>query len=446
MAAPVTSSSLPFYLRGNFAPVMDEVTAIDLPVTGAIPPELRGTYLRNGPNPKSGTSHHWFSGDGMVHGVRLEHGRASWYRNRWVQTRVLREDARLVDDAGNVDHTVAVANTNVIGHAGRIFALVESSFPTELGPTLDTRGVSDFEGRLTTSMTAHPKPCPTTGELHFFGYRFFPPYLTYHRLDAAGRLVVSREVAVPGPTMIHDFAITARYVIFMDLPVVFSPVRALEGTSFPYEWSDFYGARLGVLPRAEPHADVRWFEIAPCYVFHPLNAYEDGDALVLDVVRYPDLWRGGPDTFTSASLHRFTIDLAAGRVGERPLDDRPVEFPRVDDRRMGLRHRYAWMTSNTEHVGEEARELVRYDLATGATVVHDFGAARSPSEGVFVPAGPGSAEDEGWVMQFVYDRARNASDLVLLDASSPSAPPVAAVHLPQRVPYGFHGNWIPDRA
>jgi carotenoid cleavage dioxygenase len=433
-----------FYMQGNFAPVTEEVTAFDLPVDGAIPPRLRGLYVRNGPNQRSGDPGHWFLGDGMVHGVRLEGGRARWFRNRWVRTRALEEGAELVREDGSVDHSVAKANTNVIGHAGRIFALVETSFPTELSTELETVGTCDFGGRLATSMTAHPKLCPDTGELHFFGYRFLPPYLTYHRLDAAGRLVRSEVIDVPGPTMMHDFALAGRWIVFMDLPIVFSLERALERRGFPYQWSDDYGARLGVMPRDGRSADVRWFEIEPCYVFHPFNAYEDGSEVVVDVARYAHLWRGGPDSFEPAFSHRWRIDLEAGRVREEPLDDRPIEFPRVDDRLGGHRHRHGYAVSNVANVGEVPSHLIKYDFASGASEVHDFGAERFPSEGVFVAASDGAGEDEGFVLLFVYDRTRNASDLVILDASAFTRPPVATVRLPQRVPFGFHGNWIPD--
>ncbi len=436
------ADQLPFHLQGNFAPVQDEVTAFDLPVEGAIPPELRGLYLRNGPNPKSGTSAHWFSGDGMIHGVRLEDGEASWYRNRWVQTRaLLEEDAQLIGEDGSVDRTVGIANTNVIGHAGRIFALVETSFPTELTSELETLGTCDFERRLTTGMTAHPKRCPKTGELHFFGYSFYPPYLTYHRLDAAGKLVQSQEIAVPGPTMIHDFAITESHVIFMDLPVVFDLEVAEKGTGFPYVWSDDYGARLGVMPRGGSNIDVRWLEIDPCYVFHPLNAFEKDGQIVLDVARYPELWRDRNDGFHSAFLHRFSIDVQAEKVTEQGLDDRPIEFPRIDERLTGLPHRYGYAVGNIGNVGAASNGLLKYDLATGATEVNDL-SGRLPAEGVFAPAGRG--EDEGFVIAFAYDPARDASDLLLLDASSFTAPPIATIRLPQRVPFGFHGSWIPD--
>jgi carotenoid cleavage dioxygenase len=438
---------LPFHLRGNFAPVEQEVTAFDLPVEGAIPRELRGLYLRNGPNPKSGRSPHWFLGDGMVHGVRLEGGRAAWYRNRWVRTRVLADPSlSFVKPDGTVDRTVGVANTNVVGHAGHIYALVENGFPTELSRELDTLGLRDFDGRLTTAFTAHPKECPKTGELHFFGYGFFPPYLTYHVLDASGKLARSVEIPVKGATMIHDFAITERHAIFMDLPVVFDLEMAIGGGGMPYRWSDDYGARLGVMPRDGDASDLRWFEIEPCYVFHPWNAFEDAEGrIVLDVARYAELWRKGSDSFDSAFPHRFTLDPKSGRAREERLDERPLEFPRVDDRRAGARHRYGFAVAALGGADDGFRGLLKYDFWTGSCVEHDFGAGHATGEGVFVPSGPRAGEDEGYVMSFVHDARTNTSRFVILDAKDFAKPPLAEVPLPQRVPFGFHGNWIPDR-
>jgi len=446
MDTAASREELPFHLQGNFAPVAEEVTATDLPVQGALPPELCGLYVRNGPNPRSERSPHWFLGDGMLHGVALEAGRAAWYRNRWVRTRpfVEGEDrARLMDEDGRLDHSVARANTHVVGHAGRILALVESSFPTQVTPELETVGIHDFGGRLTTAMTAHPKICPRTGELHFFGYGFAPPYLTYHVADAAGILVHSAEIELPAPVMIHDFAITDRDVVFLDLPVVFSAERALQGT-MPFAWSDAHGARVGVLPRRGTDADVRWMEIEPCYVFHPRNAWREGDAVVLDAARYPELWRETAADFRTATLHRWRIDPEKGRVDEEPLDDRGVEFPRVDSRREGLPHRYGYAVRyEAGPDGAAFHALVQHDLARGTVREHDFGPGRTPGEAVFAPASPGAGEDEGWVLSLVYDAARNASDLVVLDASRFDAPPAATVRLPQRVPFGFHGSWLP---
>ena len=432
-----------FHLRGNFAPVSTEVTSSDLPTVGGIPGALRGRYIRNGPNPKTGESPHWFFGDGMLHGVELRDGRAVSYRNRWVRTRAFLEGARTIQPDGTRDLTVGVANTHVVAHAGRLLALVETSFPTEVTKDLETVGCFDFEGRLGTGMTAHPKICPTTGELHFFFYDFMAPFLTYHRADASGRLVQSEPIEVPGPTMIHDFAITERHVVFMDLPIVFDLELAMTG-GLPYRWSDDYGARLGVMPRGGRGSDVRWVEIAPCYVFHPLNAYEDDDGtIVMDVVRYPELWRPGTSAVPAPALHRWRIDLGDNRVTETPLDERAVEFPRVDDRRNGLPYRYGYAVYTERAIDESTgTALIKYDLRTGASVVHDFGPGRVPAEPVFVPASPTAGEDEGWVLSYVYDGGRDGSDLVILDAADFTRKPVATISLPQRVPFGFHGSWI----
>ncbi|MEM7095386.1 MAG: carotenoid oxygenase family protein [Actinomycetota bacterium] len=431
---------LPFHLRGNYAPVSDERTDETLEVTGAIPAELDGLYLRNGANPKSGWSPHWFAGDGMIHGLRLADGQASWYRNRWVQTRALNESgARMIGDDGTVDRTIGVNNTHVIDHAGKILALVESSFPCELTPELDTVGPYDFGGRLESAMTAHPKICPVTGEMHFFGYGFFEPYLTYHRVSADGELVQSEAIDVPGPTMIHDFSITETQVIFMDLPVVFDLDLAMKG-GMPYRWDDDYGARVGVMPRGATGVQPTWFDVDPCYVFHPLNSFDDGDSVVIDTARYPELWRQDSAGFKNdAVLHRWTLDLAAGSVSETSLDDRDIEFPRVPDSLVGLRNRYGYAVGSFG----ETNALVKYDLDGDSSAVHDFGSDRIPGEAVFVPAEGATSEDDGWLIAFVYDKGSDRSDLVVLDAGAMEGAPVASIHLPVRVPFGFHGSWIP---
>ena len=433
------------HLLGNFAPVPDELTRTELPVTGALPPELAGWYLRNGPNPHEAASAHWFLGDGMVHGVRLEGGRATAYRNRWVRTSTFTRGARTHDERGDPDLTAGAANTHVVRHAGRTFALVESSYPYELdlrpGHELGTIGAYDFGGRLRTPMTAHPKTCPTTGELHFFGYGGRSgPHLTYHRADASGELTVSRPVDVPALTMMHDFHLTAGHVVFMDLPAVFDRERAVAGAGMPYVWTPDHGARLGVLRRDDPFGEVRWFDIDPCYVFHTLGSHEEaaGQRLVLHVIRY-DVLADGVRVTGEGTLWRWTVDLAAGTVREDQLDDRDAEFPRVDDRLTGLPHRYGYAVSTHGAGGA----IHRYDLRDATVTSHDLGPGRTPGEAVFVPA-DGAAGGPGWLMSYVHDAATDRSDLVVLDAGELAAPPVATVHLPRRVPFGFHGNWLPD--
>ncbi|NQZ98861.1 MAG: carotenoid oxygenase family protein [Myxococcales bacterium] len=445
--ASTSEAPRPFYLSDNFAPVEEERSAFELPVRGSVPESLRGVYLRNGPNPVAGVDPgHWFLGDGMVHGVRLEEGGAAWYRNRWVRTRPFEEPGlQFVSADGSVDRTVALANTNVVGHAGRILALVETSFPTELSGKLETIGLHSFDDKLATAMTAHPKICPTTGEMHFFGYGFSPPYLTYHCADANGVLVRSEEITVGGPTMIHDFAITSDHVVFMDLPIVLD-FEGLESRGMPYAWSDDYPARFGIMPRSGGDADIRWVEIEPCYIFHPMNAFELAGKLVLDAARYPELWRNSANEFDAAYLYRFSIDLDSEKVTEEALDDRPSEFPRIDDRLCGLPNRYGYAVVSETDVGAASTSLIKYDLVAGTSEIRDFGLGSSPGEAVFVPAHPDAEEDEGYLLALVYDAAREVSDLVILDARSFDAEPLAVVSLPRRVPFGFHGNWVADPA
>ncbi|WP_370333533.1 carotenoid oxygenase family protein [Mycolicibacterium hippocampi] len=429
-----------FFQRGNYAPVPEELTTFDLEVEGASPAEVTGWYLRNGPNPREATGH-WFTGDGMIHGVRIEGGRAAWYRNRWVRTDSFEHDFPLYEEDGTRNLRASVANTHVVNHAGKTLALVESSLPYEITNDLDTVGAYDFDGKLTNSMTAHPKICPTTGEMHFFGYgSLVAPHVVYHRADADGQLVINRPLEVKALTMMHDFALTANHVVFMDLPIVFDFDIAASGSGdMPYRWDDDYGARLGLLRRDDPYGEVRWFEIDPCYVFHVANAYERGDIVVVQGVRYPELWRQNGGFDTDGMMWTWTVDLRRGTVTESQLDERAVEFPRIDDRLATLQARYA------VSVGDAS--LVRHDLVTGDAVEHRFGtpeAPGGPGEAVFVPADGAADESSGWYLGYVYDPTRDGSDLVIIDASDFSGPPVARIKLPQRVPYGFHGNWIAD--
>ena len=448
--------ALPFHMRGNYAPVADEIEAFDLDVEGAIPPELCGRYVRNGANPKHGPTMHWFAGDGMLHGIRLRDGRAEWYRNRWVRTRALDGAERIDTSTGSMDYTVGLANTHVVRHAGRIFALEEGSFPNEVTPDLDTVGPFDFGGRLTTPFTAHPHVCPDTGEMHAFGYELVSaPFVTYHVVDCDGNLVHTQGIEVGGPTMVHDFAISRNYAIFLDLPVVFSIEDAMRG-SMPFQWDDGYRARIGLLhrERARRGAQPQWFDVDPCYVFHIMNAWDDGapggeaDHVWLDAGRHPSMWRGSPDNFEPSVLYRWRFDLATGTVREEVLDDASHAFPRIDDRRTGLANRFGWVVATRPGSTAERMDgpgvIAKYDVTTGQKWIHDFGPGGSPGEPVFVPASDGAGEDEGWLVTFVHEASTDSSRFVVLDASDMSAPPVASVPLPRRVPHGLHGSWFSD--
>ena len=442
----------PFHLEGNFAPVPDEISAENLEVEGAIPPGLRGLYLRNGANPVTGYSEHWFLGQGMLHGVRLEEGKAAWYRNRYVKTPFLdNPDMQRISAEGDVDHRVSAANTHVIGHHGKILALEEGSFPCELDGQLETVGFTDFDGRLTTAFTAHPKICPVTGEMLAFGYSWKPPYLVYHRVSPEGELVQSEAIEVPGPTMMHDFGVTEKYALFLDLPVVFDIEAAMRGT-MPFKWSDDYGARVGIMPRTGTNADVRWFEVDPCYVFHGMNAWDEGDSVVFDACRMSEVWRDAGEMIGAggeSSLHRFTFDLSSGVAKEETLDDRGMEFPRIADARVGLKNRfgYAVALQAPEGGGLGFGGYYKVDHQTGKVECRDLGAGVGAGEAVFVPApGADPDSDEGYVMSYVYDEATHASELLIVDATDFTGKAIARVKLPQRVPFGFHGSWVPDPA
>lgn len=441
------------WVEGLYAPLPDEVTAVDLEVVGELPQELEGRYLRNGPNPirpVDPATHHWFVGDAMVHGVRLRDGQADWYRARYVRSsavsEALGEDPAPGERHGGMD----TANTNVVGIDGRTFAIVEAGArPVELTYELDTIEHSDLGGTLPNGYTAHPKVDPATGDLHAIAYHWALPHLQYVVMGPDARVRQVEAIEVPDGPMVHDCSITERWMVVYDLPVTFDLDDALGGQVFPYSWNDAHPARVGLLPLAGRGDEVRWFDVAPCYVFHPLNAFDDGDRVVLDVVRYPrmfDAHRLGPDDGAPA-LWRWTIDTSTGAVVEEQLSDQPFEFPRVDERLVGRPHRWAYGSEirRADDQNGFGGRLVRIDAKGDATVI-DLGPGRVAGEWVMVPRHAGAAEDDGWLVSLVHDQGADRSELVVLPAAEPAAEPVARVLLPTRVPLGFHGNWVPDPA
>jgi carotenoid cleavage dioxygenase len=449
------------FLQGPYAPVTEEITAFDLPVTGRLPAGLDGRYLRNGPNPlgSDDPGSHWFLGAGMVHGVRLRDGRAEWYRNRWVRSRHVAEALGERWPGGPVHAGMDfAANTHVIAHAGRTLATVEAgALPYELTDELDTVGPCDFDGTLPGGYAAHTKLDRRTGELHAVAYFWGWDHLQHVVLGPDGRVSGTTDVPVVDGPMVHDFALTERYVVLLDLPVTFSMDAAAAGSQLPYTWNPSHQPRVGLLPRAGTTRAVRWFEVDPCWVFHTLNAYDDGDRVVVDLCRYEGsfdvsaLGSGGPLT-----LERWTVDPAAGRVTRQGLDDRPQEFPRVDDRVVSRAHRYGYSAATgqvdratvqmdgTFQDAAFADALLKHDLVAGTVEEHRFPRNATIGEAVFAPSTPDADEDDGHVMAFVHDPDRGATDLVVLAAQDFAGPPVATVHLPARVPLGFHGSWIAD--
>jgi carotenoid cleavage oxygenase len=434
-----------------------------------------------------------------VHGVALRDGKACWYRNRWVRSPSVcaalgeRAPARLDPRAGML---ALGANTNVLTHAGRTLALVEGGVANyELTDELDTVGTCDFDGTLPGGYTAHPHRDPRTGELHAVSYSFARGRtVQYSVIDTQGRARRTVDIEVSGSPMMHDFSLTDKYVVIYDLPVTFDPVQVLPASvprwlqlparlvmqsligrvripspitatinrdprhsdRMPYAWNPKYPARIGVMPREGGNTDVRWFDIEPCYVYHPLNAYSEirdgAEVLVLDVVRYSRMFdrdRRGPGD-TPPSLDRWTINLATGAVSTECRDDRPQEFPRINEALLGGRHRFGYAVGIdggflADGSSEMSSALYKHDYATGSSVVAPLDPDLLIGEMSFVPNpardSGDSAEDDGILIGYGYQRSRDEGQLLLLDAQTCES--VATVHLPQRVPMGFHGNWSP---
>lgn len=454
--------------RSNLAPIHEEYDKTDLRVVGELPRELNGTLYRNGANPQFDTpGAHWFFGDGMLHAFRLENGRAS-YRNRWVRTPkwLAEHDAgralfgtfnrKLPGVPSSVTEDGGVANTNILFHGGRLLALEEGHLPTEIEPdTLATRGYCDYGGAIKGPFTAHPKIDPVTGEMMFFGYNAAGPLMpgmSYGVVDAAGRVTQFERFKAPYAAMVHDFIVTSRHVLFPILPLTGSLWRAIRGKP-PYAFEPKKNSYVGVMKRGGSTKDIRWFRGDACYVFHVMNAFDDGDrieALVMQSEQPPlftdaDGRPNDPDK-SRARLCRWSFDLsgASDEFGRAYLDDITGEFPRIDERRAGLSHQHGWYAcanpsspllgglSGIVHVDGNGRRRGQYLLPSGDTT----------SEPVFVPRSADAAEGDGWLLAVVWRARDNRSDLAVFNATDVAAGPIALVELGHRVPDGFHGNWM----
>ena len=439
------------FLEGNLAPVTEEVTVFDLEITGSLPEELDGRYLRNGPNPLgyvNPAKYHWFTGHGMVHGLRLRDGKAEWYRNRWVRNNDVADklnEPRPLSDWPD-DHGQFAANTNVIGHAGKTFVIVEAGAPPiEMSYELDTVRVSNLNGTLPHAYSAHPKRDPITGELHVMTYFWgWGNQVQYLVVGTDGHVRKHIDIPTVGGPMIHDISFTQKYVLVFDLPCVFNIEAAMSGAGLPYYWDHNYEARIGLLPREGTADQIKWISIDPCYIFHPMNSFDDGDYVVLDAARHSKMFdreRRGPSE-GPPTLDRWRINVVTGAVTHDCIDDRPQEFPRINESLIGLPHRFGY----TAGIGKAFTQdtLIKVDLDTKSVEARTDTARYGYGEPVFIPRAGATAEDDGYVMALRIDAETHTSDLAVFDAQAITDEPVAVVHVPVRIPNGFHGNWIPD--
>ncbi|MFN7734370.1 MAG: carotenoid oxygenase family protein [Pirellula sp.] len=471
-AAPIETGNR--FLQGNFAPVLEEVHAEGLPVEGEIPRGLEGMLVRNGPNPRFSPlgKYHWFDGDGMLHGVHIADGKAS-YQNRFIETEGYRKELK----AGKALHTGLLempdlklvlagrnpfknpANTSVVFHANRLLALWEAGEPYRIEPRgLKTAGIESFDGKLKHPFTAHPKIDPRTGEMLTFGYVPSEPVLVMSQIDASGAWVRSTRIPIGKPTMVHDFAITERYAIFPLCPLYFDVKRLLQGTT-PWYFDQSQPTRFAVVSRDDP-SQVRMLEGESCFVFHLLNAFETGgeDATQIELVgcryeQFPGSLNFGDADDANASdtaiPYRWVLDLKNGTVRSEALQDEAAEFPRLNDAYVGRKHRYGYVGLGDEEFFHGFRKL---DLERGHPSDIHMPDGWHCGEGIFVASGSGdsgakgldaSREDNGWLLAFMHHATLPKCELGIWDAQSFDSKPVARIRLPQRVPYGFHGTWVP---
>jgi carotenoid cleavage dioxygenase-like enzyme len=448
---PSANSTGAPYVAGNFGPLKSEVTAFDLEVIGNIPEELTGRFFRTGPNPANELDeaglvrYHWFSGTGMVHGLRLRGGKAEWFRSRFILDRdaakALNRKPLPGPGEGVRDGNV---NTNLISVGGKLYMVVEAGpLPVELDYELTNIGRSDFGGTLEAGFSGHPKFDPITGEHHVLAYEPFQP-VRYITVDRDGHATTRARIDLPHIPHIHDMAFTQSFIIVPDFPVTFQPENS--HTDFPWLWDERRDARIGLLPRNGDVSGIQWFEVPRSFAFHFANAYDDGDLTIIDLPKHPKMFftdQNGPNE-GAPILVRWTLHRPTGKVTETVLDDRGNEFPRINGRLGGQAHRYIY----TAHWGKDVEfgPAMKHDVERQTTEVHDYGRGRMTSEPVFVRKPEATAEDEGWILSSVYDTERDLSDIVILDAQDFAGDPVATIRLPVRVPFTFHGGWAPDKA
>jgi len=463
MAEQAIKVDSPFF-RGLMAPVLDERDDRNLKVSGKLPAGLNGLFVRNGPNPQFAPlgAYHPFDGDGMLHAIYLEGGGAR-YRNHWIESKGLLTERKrghacygslsqfhvpeedVVAEGGFMKNT---ANTHTVRHAGRYLALMEAGKPTEFSRELKTLGEYDFDGKLEGAMTAHPKLDPKTGEMVFIGYSPFPPYLRHHVVDASGALVHSAVIDLPAPVMMHDFAITENYSLFFDAPAIFDVEAMMRGEP-GIRWEPDRGTRIGVLPRHGRADEIRWFEIPNCYVVHFFNAWDTGRSIHIYAPAFESMPGGlsfdNPVQIEEPKPWKWTIDLDAGSVKAEQTDDQSGEFPRIDDRRAGRKQRYMYNALARSWAFDfDFHGVIKYDIEGGRSQRFIHGDTAVSGEHIFAPNPDGSAEDDGWLLTMVTDRQTEKSELVVLDARDLAAGPLARVHIPRRVPLGFHANWFPE--
>lgn len=458
-------------LSGNNAPVHQEDVFDDLEVIGQVPADLNGLYVRNGPNAfyPPDWRYHAYDGDGMLHAVRFRNGQVS-YRNRWVQTRALQEERAAGHAlwkglkepmrADRPDEPLKnTSNTDIKYHAGRLISMwYRSGMPYALDPdTLETLGTADYGGAIT-RISAHSRPDEHTGELLFFDYGLEAPYMQYGVIGPDRQLRHKIDVPLPGPSLPHDMAITEHYSILHDFPLRPDPEALAQGR-YKLRFHADQPSRFAVVPRYGRQDEIRWFEAKPCYLLHVVNAWEDGDAVVMlgTPYRMHEGADGKPDARRLEQtihlrqrdfmLYEWRFDLRTGKTTERAIDDvLNTEFPVINSRYQGRRNRWSYNVLFPQGGREEPRfpGLVKYDLETGGYVAYSAGPRYFYNEPGFAPRDHSSAEDDGYLVGLVWNPVDQRSEVQVFDCRGAriAEGPLARILLPRRVPHGFHATFV----
>lgn len=461
------------YRSGAWHPMVNEWNATPELVAGAIPSDLDGTYLRNTENPlhPALTAYHPFDGDGMLHMIEFRDGRAA-YRNRFVRTDGLLaeadsdtqlwagfiempSDALRTDGWGIRGRMKDASSTDVVVHRGE--ALTSFYFCGDLYridlSTGATLGKETWDGQIPEwGVSAHPKVDPATGELLFFSYSKEAPHLRFGQVSPDGVVQHVTDVELPGPRLPHDMAFTEHYVVLNDFPLYWRPDMLEAGIHLP-RFDRNLPSRFAVV-RRDGTGDVMWFEADPTYVLHFVNAYEDGDEVVLDgfFQGFPMPSAKGATSIEEAAfrglaldnlqtvLHRWRFNLRTGTTTEEHLSERYTEFGMMNPTTQTTPHRYVYAAT-----GESGRfvfnGLVRHDVVTGEEVAITLEPGVYCSETVMAPRVGSTGEDDGYLITFTVDMNTDSSSCVVFDAADPAAGPVCELRLPERISSGTHATW-----
>ena len=459
-------------LSGNNAPVHDEIVATDLPVIGDIPKDLNGIYVRNGPNPHFAPHwrYHAYDGDGMLHSATFERGRVT-YRNRWIRTAALNEEIaagralwqglKEKPRADRPDMPLKdTSNTDVKFHNGRLLTmwyLAGQPYHVDVR-TLETIGPAELGG--VTRLSAHARPDERTGELMFFDYGKEPPYMTYGVVGPDGAVRTRTDIPLPGPRLPHDMAITEHYSILHDFPLFIGDEARAQGRHKLSFHADV-PSRFAVIPRHGRTADVRWFEARPGFMLHVVNAWEEGEEIVMlgTPYRVHEDGAGGLDgERLLRTIHKrqrdyllqaWRFNLRTGATTETVIDDvLNSEFPIINSAFQGRRNRYSYNVLFPQGGDEEPRfpGIVKYDLDTGGYRAFSEGPHMFYNEPGFAPRDGATAEDDGYLVTFAWNPRAQRSELQIFDADDDhfARGPRARVILPQRVPNGFHATYVSE--